>query len=120
MAISSLSSEQLGALRQTCAGIAIYVQVYGAAQTDEVRRLQQRWGLPALPIEDVVQSARRRGRPDPLPVRQTTIRYHMADARACAEAIGQAQPAWRVEPLSARLTPSPKTVEVWIAPPAGR
>jgi hypothetical protein len=44
----------------------------------------------------------------------------MADARACAEAIGQAQPAWRVEPLSARLTPSPKTVEVWIAPPAGR
>jgi len=103
--------------------MVVYVQTYGAAERELVQGWQAAWrqDLQALVprAEDVVATARGAGRIPPLPVRQTTVRYHDEDGIACANKIaatGGREGAWKVEPLSARLKPSRHVIEVWVKP----
>ncbi|MGQ2996023.1 patatin-like phospholipase family protein [Variovorax sp.] len=108
-----------------CRRKTVYVQIYGPAQRDAVRKFRPVWqalGASVPPIENVNDAARRAGRPDPKPVGSTIVRYHDEGSRACADAISQnasgneKPPNWKVERLSARLQPTPGNIEVWIAP----
>ncbi|WP_076999686.1 patatin-like phospholipase family protein [Variovorax sp. KK3] len=106
----------------TCKDVRVFVQVYGPGQVPTARGYQQKWqqqlGARPLPVEDVDQTARARGRPEPQAIRRTTVRFHDLDAKACADALAPAVgETWRVEPLSARLKAAPRTLEVWIASP---
>jgi len=111
----------MNALRNVCEGMTVYVQTYGKDQWPTRKCDQAKWqtwfGARPLNIEDVTQSARQKGRPDPLPVSKTTVRFHDTASQVCAGAIGEAigGPP-RIEPLSARLKPARRTVEVWFAP----
>jgi hypothetical protein len=105
---------------QVCRGITVYMQIFGPEQRAAVRHYREVWqqyGANVPPIDDVLSSARRAGRPSPITVKQTTVRYHDASGLACAKALGAAlEKNWQVEPLSVRLKPTPGVVEVWIAP----
>ncbi|MBN3752005.1 patatin-like phospholipase family protein [Paraburkholderia sp. Tr-20389] len=105
-----------------CKGMTVYVQIYGGSQRDEVRAYRDAWrglGASVPPIEDVLATAQRDGRSSPMPVARTTVRFHDSDSIACAQVLGSvvSHPDWKVEPLSARLKPARRTIEVWIAPP---
>ncbi|WP_208647771.1 patatin-like phospholipase family protein [Cupriavidus lacunae] len=107
-----------------CKGTTVYVQIYDGAQRDTVRTYREPWramGASVPPIEDVVDTAQRAGRATPMPVRETTVRYHDSASIACARALGPAVgfENWVVESLSAKLKPSRRTVEVWVAPASG-
>ena len=109
---------------RSCAGKTIYIQIYGPAQRDEVRRFKDPWralGASVPPIEDVSATAAAAGRAPPTPVVATTVRAHDADSRACADALADAvhQAGWVVEPLSSRLKAIPGVIEVWVPPPRG-
>jgi len=111
------------ALPGICMGVTVYLQIYGPAQRDEVRDFRRAWrqlGASVPPVEDVFESARRDGLPAPYPVRRTTVRYHDLDGLPCANQLAAAagKADWIVEPLSTRLTPTARTVEVWVAPAA--
>ncbi len=111
-----------GAALPECRGKTVFVQIYGPQQRDDVRGWRAPWralGLSVPTIEDVYASARQVGRARPQSVPVTTVRYHDATAKACAEALGPAvgQPQWVVEPLSPRLKPTPGAIEVWVPPP---
>lgn len=114
------------AAQLACRGVTIFVQVYDLPSKAAARQFREPWrGIWASvpPVEDVLDSAKRNGRPAPVPVGQPTIRYHREDAHACARQLWAAAasvyslPPWRSpEPLSERLTSSPKTIEVWLPP----
>jgi len=104
-----------------CKGMRVFVQTYGTAQYPQVACLQRRWeaqlGAKPLPIEDVVETARRRGRITPAPVRQNELRFHGSDSEGCARKINKATgEVFVVKPLGAQFTPSRRTLEVWVAP----
>jgi len=104
-----------------CSDIQVFVQTFGPAQQPQLVCLQRAWanqlGAKPLPIEDVVDTARRRNRITPASVRQNEIRYHGSDSKACADAIQTASgSAFVVRPLGAQFTPSRRTLEVWVAP----
>lgn len=105
-----------------CKGIQVFVQTYGPAQQPQLACHQRRWeallAAKPLPIEDVVETARRRNRIIPAPVRQNEIRYHGSDSEPCATEINKATGnAFVVKPLGAQFTPSRRTLEVWVARP---
>jgi hypothetical protein len=113
-----------GAGSAVCKGMTVFVQIYGPEKRGEVRTYRTPWreleaNVP--PIEDVVASARARGRAAPTPVSIPTVRYHDAESRKCAEVLGTAvsRSGWKVEPLNPRLKASSKTIEVWIPPSTG-
>ena len=77
------------------------------------------------PIEDVVATALKRGRSVPQPVATTSVRFHDAGSRACAEqlepvinpaAANADQRSWKVTPLASSLRATPGVIEVWLAP----
>ena len=108
-------------ISRACAGITVYMQVYGPGQNRTVARFQQTWqrlGADTPGVEDVVQTANARGYASPPPVATTTVRFHDPNAMLCARTLGPSVglPNWKVEPLSARYRPRPRTVEVWFAP----
>jgi hypothetical protein len=104
-----------------CAGITVFMQIYGPSQRRAVWPLRRTWramGAEVPPLEDVVETANARGYASPVPVDKTTVRFHDPAALACARALGPKAGFndWIVEPLSARYRPRPNTVEVWVAP----
>ncbi|MDM0111116.1 patatin-like phospholipase family protein [Variovorax sp. J22R133] len=106
-----------------CTGITVYIQIHGPEMRNVARGYREQWrslGASVPPIDDVVASARTRGRASPSPVRQTTVRYHDDASVTCAYALGYklggSAANWKVEPLGPRFTPTPNTVEVWIPP----
>ncbi len=108
-----------------CAGTTVFMQVYGSGQRRAVAPFRATWvrlGAEVPAIEDVVQTANARGYASPPPVTATTVRFHGADTMDCAHALGPSVglPDWKVEPLSARYRPRPRTVEVWFAPGPSR
>lgn len=113
------------AIRGACKDVRVFIQTYGFDPQKQAALSCYRdaWSgvlqAAQLPVEDVVQSARRRGRPDPVPVQTSTIRFHGADSMDCAldlADIAGRSGDWRVEPLSSRLKAERRTLEVWIAP----
>jgi hypothetical protein len=114
-------STQVAFAGNICAGKTIYLQIYEPAQRDSARSFREPWralGASVPPVEDVSASARAAGRATPSPVRVTTVRYHEPSSRECAQTLKVAagRGDWTVEPLSARLKPSPGVIEVWIPP----
>lgn len=111
----------LETVSNACKGMRVFVQTYGTAQQPQIACFQRRWeaqiGAKPLPIEDVVETARRRGRITPAPVRQNEIRFHGSDSEGCAREINKVTgEAFVVKPLGAQFTPSRRTLEVWVAP----
>lgn len=115
------------AARNACSGMTVFIQVYDPDSRVAAREFREPWrALRASvpPIEDVTDTARRNGRPPPVPVIRPTIRYHRSDAFECAGFLWPAArrvldlqtPDVTPEPLSARLNSSPKTIEVWLPP----
>ncbi|NYT79763.1 patatin-like phospholipase family protein [Alcaligenaceae bacterium] len=106
-----------------CKGINVFVQTFGPDQQSQLACYQQRWeallAAKPLPMEDVVETALHQNRIIPAPIRRNEIRYHGSDSELCAMKINEATGnAFVVKPLSARLTPSRRTLEVWVAPSA--
>jgi len=104
-----------------CDGKTIYIQIYGPELREQMRQMRQPWealGASLPPMEDVWDSARRRGRASPKAPAQPTVIYHDTASRACAERLPPAADAgrWAVRPLSSRLTGTPGVIEVWIPP----
>ena len=104
-----------------CAGVTVFMQIYGPSQRRAVWPLRRTWramGAEVPPLEDVVETANARGYASPVPVEKTTVRFHDSASLACARALGPKAgfTDWIVEPLSARYRPRPNTVEVWVAP----
>lgn len=104
-----------------CKGKTVYIQIFGPELRDRVRLLREPWrelGASVPPVEDVVDSARRRGRNAPQAPSQPTVIYHDIDSQACAEQLPPFDSAspWIVRPLSPQLHGTPRTIEVWIPP----
>jgi hypothetical protein len=104
---------------ESCKGERVYIQIYDGSQRDSVRTYRERWqqiGASVPPIEDVTESARKNNLPPPRQVSQPTVRYHDKASIGCAYALLRevGYPNWLVEPLSPRLKPSNRTIEVWI------
>ena len=111
--------------RTACADTTVYIQVFGPESlgaADGFRRPWQRVGASVPAVEDVLASSRRAGRSPPVGHPAPTLIYHGEAMRPCAEALKAtaAAPtgAWVLKPLPARLTPQPRTVEVWLPRPA--
>lgn len=107
---------------EVCKGIRVFIQTYGASQHPQLICQQRRWeellAAKPQPIEDVVETASRRNRLAPAPVRQNEIRYHGSDSKPCAMEINKTTGnAFIVKPLGAQFTPTRRTLEVWVAPP---
>jgi hypothetical protein len=109
-------------LQPQCAGKTVYVQIYGPEQREEARGLRPKWrelGASVPPIEDVVDSARRKNRPPPFRHPAPTILFHEAVSKSCAEALWKAAgapPKWKIESLPKPLTATPNVLEVWLPP----
>jgi hypothetical protein len=111
-----------------CAGITVYVQVFGGEWRDDARALREPWrklGASVPPIEDVLATSRARSRPAPVPVDQPEMRLAPAPtetAKACADRLekGLALRYGEVLRLAIpqRLSPRPAVVEVWLPPRA--
>lgn len=122
------SSETPVAPERVCAGKTIYIQIHGPEQRELARSYRERWralGASVPPIEDVVATALKRGRSVPQPVSATSVRFHDAGSRACAEQLEAViNPAaadvdrhsWKVTPLAPSLRATPGVIEVWLAP----
>lgn len=108
---------------KACQGNTVYIQIFGPEMRDRVRLLREPWrelGASVPPVEDVVDSARRRGRTAPQVPAQPTVIYHDSGSLACAQRL---QPPgsttqWTVRPLPPRLSGTRGTIEVWIPPMA--
>lgn len=108
-----------------CAKVTVYVQIYGADGRDNVRSLRSLWqeaGASVPSIEDVNESARRQGRNPPTPFTRPTAIFHDSVAKICAASLAkrayQDLDSWDLVPLKSTLTPTPRTVEVWLPPSA--
>lgn len=108
-----------------CEKVTVYVQIYGGDGRDNVRSLRSLWqeaGASVPAIEDVNESARRQGRNPPTPFTRPTVIFHDSVANVCAASLAkrayQDVNAWDVVPLKSTLTPTPRTVEVWLPPSA--
>jgi hypothetical protein len=102
-----------------CKGKTIYIQIYGPELREQMREMRQPWeamGASLPPMEDVWDSARRRGRASPKAPWKPTVIYHDAASLACAERLPPAGGDWVVKPLSARLTGTAGVIEVWMPP----
>nr|WP_316642418.1 patatin-like phospholipase family protein [uncultured Roseateles sp.] len=104
-----------------CAGMTVYIQIFGPELRDSVRSLRDRWrelGANVPPVEDVWDSARRAGRTPPQTPKRITVLHHDAAGKDCAEALQppKAKTAWSVTELSQRLNGTPGVIEVWIPP----
>jgi Patatin-like phospholipase len=105
-----------------CEGKTVYLQIYGNDDRDSARqKYRQAWrnlGASVPPIEDVIATAKMRGTSAPLPVKQTTVRYHDIGSLSCAERLvsSTGESNWRIEPLSPGLKASRNVIEVWLAP----
>lgn len=111
-----------------CAGKTIYIQIHGPALRELARSYREPWralGASVPPIEDVVATAQKRGRSVPQPVSATSVRFHDAGSRACAEQLEAVinpaaadvdQRSWKVTPLASSLRATPGVIEVWLAP----
>lgn len=108
---------------KACQGNTVYIQIFGPEMRDRVRLLREPWrelGASVPPVEDVVDSARRRGRTAPQVPAQPTVIYHDSGSLACAQRLqppGSTTP-WTVRPLAPRLSGTRGTIEVWIPPMA--
>lgn len=106
-----------------CMSKTVYIQIFGPELRDRVRLLREPWrelGASVPPVEDVVDSARRRGRKAPQAPAQPTVIYHDSGSLACAQRLqppGSTTP-WAVRPLAPQLNGTPGTIEVWIPPMA--
>jgi len=105
-----------------CDGKTVYIQIYGPELREQMRKMRQPWealGANLPPMEDVWDSARRRGRAAPQAPVQPTVIYHDSASRACAEQLPSSAGTagrWAVKPLSSRLTGTAGVIEVWIPP----
>ncbi|MBS0164323.1 MAG: patatin-like phospholipase family protein [Nitrospira sp.] len=104
-----------------CKGKTVYIQIFGPELRDRVRLLREPWrdlGASVPPVEDVLDTARRRGRNAPQAPSQPTVIYHDADSQACANQLPPSDTTsrWPVRPLSPQLKGMPGTIEVWIPP----
>jgi len=107
-----------------CKGKTIFIQIYGPELRERVRLLREPWralGASVPPVEDVWDSARRRGRSAPQAPAQPTVIHHDDAGLACALRLrpGDADGPWRVQALAPHLAGTPGTIEVWL-PPAGQ
>lgn len=108
-------------IANACKGKTVYIQIFGPELRDRVRLLREPWrnlGASVPPVEDVWDSARRRGRTAPQPPQRPTVIFHDIGSRACAELLppSDSPGSWIVRPLSSRLSGTPGTIEVWIPP----
>ncbi|QLA82501.1 hypothetical protein EXV95_18770 [Acidovorax sp. JMULE5] len=108
---------------KVCLRNIVYIQIFGPELRDRARLLREPWrklGASVPPVEDVVDSARRRGRNAPQVPAVPTVIYHDSGSLACALRLqppGSATP-WAVRPLPPQLNGTPGTIEVWIPPMA--
>lgn len=111
--------------RTACKGRTIYIQIPGPERRADAQRLRQQWqgwGATVPAIEDVNASAARAGRSAPRPYPVTTVLFHDAASKDCAELLfprpapDTRAGARQVKPLPAGLKPTPGVIEVWMAP----
>src|SRR5690606_35490979 len=104
--------------RRPCApGVTLYVQVYDAHSLPAARemgaRLAAALGARMHPIEDVVESARRRGKAVPFVWPRTTIVYPASSTPACVDL---AQAAGGGAGMQAIRYGKKDVFELWVAP----
>jgi hypothetical protein len=111
-----------------CKGKTVYIQIFGPELRDRVRLLREPWrdlGASIPPVEDVLDTARRRGRNAPQAPSQPTVIFHDRGSEDCAYQLPppDSPSPWTVRSLSPQLSGTPGTIEVWIPPlsaaPAG-
>jgi hypothetical protein len=121
-------------LAKVCDGKTVYIQIFGPGLRDAARLLRTPWrelGANVPPIEDVLDTARRRNHTPPRMPIETTVIHHTGAEQACAKELktvaasspgdpllATLSPAeqWRVVPLPSSLSASPGTIEVWLVP----
>lgn len=105
------------ALRPCAPGVTLYVQVYDAQSLPAARemgaRLAAALGARMHPIEDVVASARRRGKAVPFVWPRTTIVYPASSTPACVDL---AQAAGGGAGMQAIRYGKKDVFELWVAP----
>lgn len=108
---------------KACQGVSVFVYLYGGEGRDRVRKLRtliRGVGGSVPPFEDIVDTARRRGRDTPTPKIKPTVVYHDDAAKPCAQALAevacQAPSGWEVDRIKSGFVVSPRTVEVWLPP----
>lgn len=104
-----------------CKGKTVYIQIFGPELRDTARLLREPWrklGASVPPIEDVLDTARRRGSSALRAQSAPTAIYHDAASKECAL---QLRPPnivgdWEVSALPQRFTGVPGVIEVWLPP----
>jgi len=106
-----------------CAGINVYIQIYGPEGRDAARSLRPSWraaGASVPTIEDVNDAAQRQGRSPPKPYDRPTAIYNQESSKKCADNLarlaGSVPESWAVVSINPKYKPSPNTVEVWLPP----
>lgn len=112
---------EAGEAQKTCSGRKVYTQIFGPELRDAVRELREPWrafGASVPPIEDVLDTARRRDRSPPNVPKNPVVIYHDPASEACAKLLQplNAPQPWEVRPLPGRLTAVPGVIEVWLPP----
>ena len=107
--------------RKVCEKKTVYVQIFGPSLRDTVRELREPWralGASVPPIEDVVDTARRRDRSPPQVPNNPVVIYHDAASESCAKLLkpSNTEQGWEIRALPQRLTAVPGVIEVWLPP----
>jgi Patatin-like phospholipase len=110
-----------------CKEKIIYVHIYRSEDEKRAKSLGVLWninfGAPIPNIENVNDSALKKGWSLPRPYTEVTVLHHTNDAKICAESIGRsftAEKNWGssdkalVKPLPERLPATPSVIEVWL------
>ncbi|MDR7152056.1 hypothetical protein J2W49_004032 [Hydrogenophaga palleronii] len=113
--------QEAGEAKRTCAGRKVYIQIFGPEMRDAVRDLREPWrafGANVPPIEDVLDTARRRDRSPPLVPKNPVAIYHDTASKECAELLQplNVAPDWEVRALPRSLTAVPGVIEIWLPP----
>lgn len=129
----STTSKGLSSTNQLiCAHNTIYVQIFGPSMRSRVAQYREPWrlmGASVPPVDDVIMTAdsKRLKRPvEDLP--RTTVYYHNAVSKPCAEALASAvgegteegeNSSWdvMVMPVSPSNRLTPGVIEVWVSTP---
>lgn len=106
---------------EACKSKTVYIQIFGPELRDRVRLLREPWrelGASVPPVEDVLDTARRRGRNAPQAPAQPTVIFHDSGSEACARQLPPPDKTspWSIRSLSPQLKGTPGTIEVWIPP----
>lgn len=106
---------------RACHRKTVYVQIFGPDMRDTVREFREPWrafGANVPPIEDVLDTARRRDRSPPNVPKNPVVIYHDAASKDCAELLQPLNVAreWEVRALPRRFTAVPGVIEVWLPP----